>query len=175
MLAYFGFNHFRLAGKVEQVPAQVTVTELCAGGVDNAHVTISDFYPTPDYVAEENKTGQMKTVWQPVVCGDDYMNDNYSNVQLVLKTTSCRSQGELVRLLEQHTVTGVVVNEIEGLDSETKKLLRESYPNMDTDNVLIVDADRALPSKSAGLGMMVGGVGLTGAGVGGFALKKKRA
>ena len=195
VLAYMGFNQFRLANKVGSEPADVTLDELAAGEADNAHVTLTDFFAPGDYISLDDKSGLHETVWLPVVGFDsNYMRSIHaqldanggdfgtvmqpavagSEVRVVIKSTDCRGATDVGRLAEREFLTGVVVNDIEGLDGETKKLLREAYPGMDVDDVLIVHADRGLPSAGGALGMMAGGVGLTGAGAVGAVARHRR-
>ena len=60
---------------------------------------------------------------------------------------------------DRETVQGMVVNEIESLDSEEKRILSESYPGIDFDRCTIFEHGR----KPKGMGMIaayIGGGGL---------------
>lgn len=67
--------------------------------------------------------------------------------------------------LEEGSLQGLVINRIESLDSEEAGLLRESFPHIDLDNVLIVEEGRSPSSQKKSVGMMAGGGVLILAGI----------
>lgn len=64
------------------------------------------------------------------------------------------------------SVEGLVVNQIDSLDGEEEKLIKESFPNLDVDRVLILEEGRRPASLVKSLGMMAGGVALVLGGLG---------
>jgi len=65
-------------------------------------------------------------------------------------------------------VTGLVINQIDSLGSEEEKLLKESLPELNMDDVLILEAGREPASGLKSVGMMGGGVLLIVVGIGLF-------
>ena len=62
-------------------------------------------------------------------------------------------------------IEGLVINRIEGLSGEEANLLRQSFPQLDMDKVLILEEGRKPSPVTTSLGMMGGGVLLSGLGV----------
>lgn len=77
-------------------------------------------------------------------------------------------------LVSDERVQGLVVNEVESLDAEEIGLLRESFPNADFGQVLILEEGREPASSGKYLGMMGGGVALMLLGLASFAVGGKK-
>jgi hypothetical protein len=80
------------------------------------------------------------------------------NVAMLIKTSKYRTVGKLpggVKLSQK--ITGLVINTIESIGSEEKKLLQEGFGNIDFSKVLILEQGRKPTSAIASLGMMGGG------------------
>lgn len=60
---------------------------------------------------------------------------------------------------------GLVINSINSLDGEEKNLLRDSFPSMRFDDLVIIEHDRKPASNTRSLGMMAGGFGITAFGL----------
>ena len=194
VLTYFGFNNWRLHLASGTQPTPTTLADLANHrGADNAHVVMSDFLVAGSYVYEQDKKGgNYKTVYLPVLPLDgEYAHglaewyDNgstgpepavdSSQVRVLLKTTHCPDDASIGLMAERDTIQGLVVNQVESLDGETKKLLRGGFPQMDADHVVILEEGRTPPSLSLAAGMTAGGVGLfaTGAVIGLASLKNR--
>ena len=63
-------------------------------------------------------------------------------------------------------VRGMVINRIDGLDAEERKLVAESFPNLDFDKLAILEQDRSPAAAGTSLSMMGGGVLLSLLGLG---------
>jgi hypothetical protein len=66
------------------------------------------------------------------------------------------------------SIQGLVINEIESLGSDEKRLIRESFPGVNLTNLYILEEGRKPSSAFKYLGMMVGGCVLSLFGVGLF-------
>ncbi len=75
----------------------------------------------------------------------------------------------------EDSVQGLVINLIEGLDSEEESLLRQSFPKVDVNKVLIVEDGRQPASAMKSLGMTAGGVLVSLAGAAGFLIGRPSA
>lgn len=70
----------------------------------------------------------------------------------------------------QDSLQGLIINQIDSLDSEEEGLVKQSFPQANLDKVLILEAGRAPASLIKSLGMMFGGLALViGGGVWMFA------
>jgi hypothetical protein len=74
---------------------------------------------------------------------------------------------------EEAEITGLIVNEIEGVSSEDQALIRSRYPNIDFTKVLILEEGRSPSSGFKSFGMMGGGVILTLAGIAWLFIRRK--
>jgi hypothetical protein len=63
-------------------------------------------------------------------------------------------------------VQGLVMNQVSSLSSDEEKLLREGFPGLSTDKLLLLEADRRPASALKSGGMVFGGVAVALAGVG---------
>jgi hypothetical protein len=69
------------------------------------------------------------------------------------------------------SVQGLVINQIDSLDGEEEKLIKENFPQLNVDKVLILEEGRRPASLAKSLGMVAGGVVLV---IGGLALLVNR-
>lgn len=68
---------------------------------------------------------------------------------------------------ERASVSGLIVNRIKKLKGDERKYLRQSFPTVDLDEVLILEQDRAPKPLVLSLAMIAGGVLLIlGGGIG---------
>ena len=67
-------------------------------------------------------------------------------------------------IVDENELTGLVINRIDGLDNEDKSLLRQSFPAVDFDELLILEDGRKPSSAWMWMSMLGGGllVALTG-------------
>lgn len=72
------------------------------------------------------------------------------------------------------SIQGMIINDIESLDKEEEKLIKQSFPNLDVDKVLILEENREPSSALKSWGMMIGGVLLSLGGIA-FAILHHRA
>ena len=137
---------------------------------------------TDAYVYEQKKNSQVyKTVWVPLVPIDgayaakvvDWLDAgsvgsppplDASEVKVVLKTTHCPDDAAMQALGDQETVQGLVINQVESISGDTRKLLQSNFPAMDVANVLILEEGRGPPSLAFAAGMTFGGIALFAAG-----------
>jgi hypothetical protein len=174
-LAYFGFRAFRLGSETKDEPQTLTCSQLAENGYgDNAHVRLGEFMLSlGGFVYEQQREGGRYTrIWIPVVP----LESEYARMvdalpegaeipvpdtfNVILQSEHIGSDDMLQRIAMQDFLSGVVINEIDSLDRETKKLLRSQYTGIDLDKCWILDHRRKPKSAGLGLGMLVGGVGM---------------
>lgn len=168
-IGFYGFQELRLGGVAKQEAQRISCADLAEKGPgDNAHIVLTDcVLLSHDYVYEERR-GKWTTVfipaipiaelttWQQAEDGSLHVPKNI-RFRVIVKSSEVTSEAEADRFGQQETVKGVVINEISSLDSETKKLLAESYPGTDLDSCWILEHDRNLPSAGVAMGAIAGG------------------
>jgi hypothetical protein len=173
-VAYFSWKGWKLAGVVQAEPQVITCAELARDGYgDNAHVVLTDFYiATAEFVYEERRSGkEWSKVWLPVVSmHSEYVKrlgalpDDAEEIPLaedfrvILQSEHVEGLDGLRAFGELERLPGVVINEVDSLDSDTKKLLQESFPSVDLDGCWILDHQRKAPGAARGLLFMGFGV-----------------
>ena len=175
-LAWYGYKELRLSGEAKAEPQTITCEALGRDGYgDNAHVKMTDFLlSSAGYVYEEKKGGGWETVWIPVVP----LNGPYAEMlrglpedaeapapktfHVILQTSHASNAKRLGVIAGEDDVRGVVINEIDSLDSETRKLLRQSYPGIDLEKCWIVEHKRKTKGAGISLLLLVLGLGLAG-------------
>ena len=193
VLVFFGIQEMRLAKATKPEPQSITAADLIASGPgDNAHVVMKDFLMCDfAYVYQAKKGGgPWKNVWVPVVpVGGDYHKKILGmvkpdgtidgtppmpdNIRLIVKSSKVPNEQSVGALASQETLQGVIVNKIESLGSEQKKILKESYPGVDFANVLILEHDRKPATAGKSFGFMGGGAMLSCVGVLGMVKRRK--
>jgi len=179
--AWYGFKEFRLAGAASQTPKTISCKDLEANGPgENAHVNVTDFLLCPNgfvYQSQKNSTRWSK-IWVPAVpldgvfveqlrksmSADGKLPSNIpapKNVRIIIKTANVHNESELDSFADKETLQGLVVNKVESLGSEEKKILSQSYPGIDFSTCWIVEEGRKPKSRGAAAGILAGG----GAGV----------
>ncbi len=184
VLAYFGFQEWRLASAAKATPQTITCAELeTKGPGDNAHVSLTKVFVCQQsfvFEAKKNNESHWNKIWVPAVPLDgEYMKTVKSmleqdpklenlpppqNIRVLVKSAKIANHGELEGLALQGLQTGgaidgLVINKIESLGSEEKKILEQSYPGIDFTKCYIIDHDRK-PAEAGKLAGMIGGGGL---------------
>jgi len=192
VLAFYGFNEYRLGNVAKAEPRTVKLADLITNGPgDNAHVIITDYLPDENIVFTYRKskfeiTDGSNKPWNeaymplhpnqggaggPGMPGMPGMQPTTGPVRFILKTTTAKNKGELDSIIRAGRIQGVIINSIASLGSEVSKLLRESYPTADLNSVLILEANRkpspptfglALAALGAVLVLIGGGLGVIG-------------
>ena len=86
---------------------------------------------------------------------------------VLVKTERFTTVGSIPDGIEDgQSVKGLLINRIESLDSEEKKLVGESFPQVNVDSLLILEDGRKPSPATKFMGMIGGGVVLVLAGVG---------
>ena len=184
---YFGVQEFMLAGIAKPEPQELTCKQLHdAGYGDNAHVSIDEFCTTDAFVytADSSNPSRFLSVFIPLMPTDSDYHLAYVNLEarfaageeiteadveaiekladfaIILKTTQLRSQSDVMGFpTPGERLQGLIINRIESLQEEERKLLRSSYPQADFDKVLILEHGRK-PAAGGMLAAYLGGGGL---------------
>jgi hypothetical protein len=81
-----------------------------------------------------------------------------SDIQIILKTSKVKNMAQLESMATINSFQGILVNEIESLGSEEKKLLQESYPSADFSSCYIFEEDRKLTGSDGQLAYLFFGL-----------------
>ena len=174
-LVFMGVQEARLASAASAEPQTMTCAELSASGPgDNAHVMLSDFLLCEMAYIYQERNGKMSGAWIPAVpMGSQYhasllaMVDDQGNlkegatlppptdIRVVVKLPQAKSEADIALAASGETLQGLVINEIDSLGSEERKMLADSYPGVDFNTCWILEAGR----KPSGLGAVAGFIG----------------
>lgn len=100
---------------------------------------------------------------------------DFSTFRVLVKTERFGTLGSIPKNPAlRNSVDGLFINRISSLDKEEAKLLKQEFPRLDLDKVLILEEDRKPTSMAAGMGMMFGAIALAGGGVGLFVVNQRR-
>jgi hypothetical protein len=167
VLIYFGVQEWQLAKSASAEPEAITLLALVARGqTGNPHVLVSNYEVNENglvYQPGENAAAGWSRVWVPVAPSGETEPGKPFPVRAVIRSKRVHSVAD-VHLLTP-TVRGMVINGIESLGSEERKLLEEVAPGTDVSRCLIVDDDRSPTNANSLLGHFGGGAALVAVGV----------
>ena len=189
-VGYLGWKEYKLSGEVKKEPQTITCADLAKNGYgDNAHVRVTEFtVATSEFVYKEKGHGkEWSEVWLPVVPVDgEYARRIAALPEDAEEIPPAKSFGVILQsehvtgleglsvFDEMPALLGVVINEVDSLDRDTKKLLAESYPSVDLDTCWILEHDRKVSGAGRGMGFLGLGVVLVGLAVFLFVRGKKK-
>lgn len=178
-LVFLGIQEWRLCAEVKGTPQKLSCAALARDGYgDNAHVELTDFLASSaGFVYEKKRGGDWSKVWVPLVPLDGPYAEMLRALPegaeipapetfgVILQTSNAKNEKALGKLVDKDVLRGVVINEIDSLDRETKKLLAESYPGIDLEKCWIVEEGRSVRSVAMCLLFIVLGLALAGGGI----------
>ena len=182
VMIYKGYQEWRLSGAASDTPQKMTCAELAATGPgSNANIILSDYVIAPNYIYQE-RNGVWQTVWNPVVSTDSpYVQEALEiesaggtappppvdEVKVIFKSSKVRRESQLDSL-QQRSIQGLVINQIDSIDGKAEKVLLESYPGLDVESCWIFEPGRSPVRGGTAFGWMGGGATLAvlGAGLG---------
>ncbi len=159
------------AGGVEKEPQKLSYEELLFEGVgENRHVTLTDFVPCESgyVVTVEGVNERVTEAFVPVCSPDSEGDPNGEGLRVVVRMRGFTSEDAMWVDLDNGQLTGVVYDGTRKIDSETRNLLAQAYPGIDTSKCTVLDVGGRLPNTSYGVWMI--GAGVIAMLVGGVAL-----
>jgi hypothetical protein len=166
-----------------EVPRTVTCRQLIDEGPgDNRHVLVTDVIAGQNYFtrvkvtkAEQASGNTSNKPWEEVYLplmpltpeiktrlarGEPFVPPPNSLIRVILVSHTIRNKEELAKAFtSEGAVQGMIVKS-NTAGSETEKVLRQKYPGIESDEVLILEPGRKPSSKAFLMGLFVGGVGL---------------
>jgi hypothetical protein len=161
VLVFAGVQEYRLSKVAKAEPQTITCAQLASKGPgENAHVRLTEFEFTENYVYQEQKRStEWKVSYVPAVPPRVKDDPGVRVIKVLIKSTAARNENELFAL-GQAPVQGVVINTISALGRDERRLLKESYPGVDFDTCWIVEAGKEPASRGRLMGLIGGGSGL---------------
>jgi len=181
-LAYFGFQEFQVSSGTTPEPVNVELAEIEAGSADtsNAHMVIGRHYPAffeLIYWGEEG-TDKVDYVYYPIlsethpfVVKINALFEKYpeeipeeevpevGSFSVLVKSKRYKTVDEIPGGFEPvQLIQGLAINKISSLNDDEAQLMRESFPNYNPDDVLVLEEGRAPAGAGKKYGMMGGGV-----------------
>lgn len=186
----FGFDEFRLARSSQSAPTVYHVAQVESGKekITNCYATLDKHIALTPYLVfsyDQKKGGggepgpetRLNYCYYPAVSADNpdlpriakALEDSdakelpkLGNVTFLVKTKQWSTLGSIPDTIpERENVTGLIVTEVESLDSDEKRLLAEGFTGIDTDKLLILEEGREPHGYAFSLALMAfGGLGL---------------
>lgn len=170
VLGYFGYQEWQLQQHATAEPEAIALEALIKRGPSgNTHVEIRDFTLCGQYVyMSKNNTWQ--SVYVPIepfsgvkVAGQILAGllgggkPAIKDVKAMLVLKNIQNHQALETFLETHeTVKGLVVNNVRSLEDRARELLQQSYPGIQFDTVIMLEAGRS-PMSSTNLTLILVG------------------
>lgn len=162
-----GVKEAVLSGKAESEPTQITLQELIDNGPgDNIYVTVTNIQSIPEETivyGDEKPGGQITNYdacWIPVFPDGGERNP----VKAIVKTTQARNDAALRGLLSKRRHTGLLVNDVESIGGQEKRLLQQGLPGANLDEVYILHESREPSGAGLVILYFVGGLALLAGG-----------
>ena len=200
MLAWFGIQEFRLSSGTSVEPASVSLAELESGTEPgNGHVLIGEH--VADFAGcvyeYKEKNNKVTHAYYPVISQEhaffeelNELYEKYPNIddapeseypgiddfRVLVKTKRFKTIQSIPEGLQpMDSLQGLVINLVESVSGEEKKLIKSSFPKLNFEKVLIVEDNRKPLSTTVSMGMIGGGGLLTLLGIGSFFMGRERA
>jgi len=184
LLGWWGYKEFKLASGAKATPQKLTCAELGEKGPGaNNHVALTDFFLVTHSFVYAEKKGKWDTVWVPAVPSDgpylakilETMAEKGENAELpppedckvIVQFKDVTSERALDSYSSRSNIKGLIINEIDSLGGEERRLLEQSYPGIDMSKCWILEPGRK--PKSAGI--TLGAIGLAVAGIAGVVIQ----
>jgi hypothetical protein len=168
-----GFKEQKLADTSSAEPEPISLARLLERGPNgNPNLILSDFELCENWVYEKKTmvgvaVGEWTKVWVPIVptsdanrAGAGFVNlQDPQNIRTLILSSRVHNENEVAPTLAVKQLSGMVINQIAALSSKEKDLLRQGYPGVNFDNVIIFEENRQ-PASSEKIGWLLAGGGL---------------
>jgi hypothetical protein len=179
--SWFGYNEYQVAQGTTSEPQEVCLQYLESGNaIDNNHVKIgphfADIYNCV-YETRDKKEERVDKLYYGIVSETNHyisdiqdLEDKWGNLENVPEDVEWPAMDQVAVLvktkrytnindvpcdvLPQESLQGLVINSIEGLDKEERKLLNECFPGVDLDKIVILEDGREPMSVFVSIGAM---------------------
>ena len=181
----YGYSESKVSSGATEVPRSVTCQQLIDGGnEDNPHVLVSEVLAGQNYFtrvkltkAEKEAGNTTNKPWEAVYLpllpltpelktriarGEQVIPPPPAHlVRVILFSSKIKNKEELGQIFTpEGAVQGMIVNSTSTLSTETENMLRQAYPGIDLNQVLLLEQGRKPTSQGVTTGLLIGGVGL---------------
>jgi hypothetical protein len=175
ILVFWGVQEFRVSQGTSAEPVAADLAALESGQEPpNPHMQLGAhlaLYPAAVYEYSQSKyasgdpgpTARVNHCYYPIMSVPDAAptagdaSFDLNRIAVLVRTKRFRTIGDIPDDFRNETsITGLVVNRIQSLDKQERKLILESFPTMNLDKVLILE-DARRPASLAKSGGMIGG------------------
>lgn len=191
VVGYLGFEEYKVGAGASTVPIRVELSALEVGGeLPDNHLEVGPHWAIfPAWVGwGDQDSEQLDHIYYPIVSESHPFNQAWddllarygdqeipeaeipqlSSLAVLVKSKRYDRESAVPEQWEEvDSITGLVVNDIDSLKSDEEELIRETFPALSLDGVLVLEQDRAPKSASSSLGivalgglLMLGGAGL---------------
>lgn len=196
--AFGGWQERTLAANATMEPISVDLAKLESGEkLPGNHVKIGAHYAYYDnmvlVVETKNGFSTLQHVYYPIISPehpdakklqevvkenggvlakvDPSLLPDLSHFVVIVKSKRFKNEADAQKqdaVVEVNAVQGMVINDIDSLDSDEKKIIKEKIPSINFDKVLILEANRKPSSMNFALALLFGGICLFSVGGLGF-------
>lgn len=151
ILLFWGIQETRLSAMAKAEPTQMTLQELIEEGApDNIYLTLTDVNCILDEtVLYGDEVGgritKVDRAWIPAT------PPGGGQVQFIIKCTQANTENDVAGIASQRTHTGMIINQIDSINSEERKLLASGLPGTNLESAYIFH-ERRTPT---GAGMVI--------------------
>ena len=157
VLVFWGCQEIRVGSDAKSKPQEISVGKLVTEGYgDNAYVKLTDYVVPDDGVIEtrDDRGSFYSKVWMVLYPKDEVPEGTPA---LILRSGSINNDREWDLFATKDQCEGLIVNSVDSLGSEEKKLLKKQLQSsIDINKAYVFDLDRK-PSRGWGFLMMAGG------------------
>ncbi|MGE0487628.1 MAG: hypothetical protein AB7S38_00285 [Vulcanimicrobiota bacterium] len=200
MLIFHGVSEYKLSKGVSTTPEVISLEELEKGVPANPYRTIDEHVPmgAGSIYYGELESDSIDYAYYPIFTdaevaeavetlapkhGGDADQITFAEAftvltpHVIVKTKRWRTKTALGKAIDEDKfptkVTGMVVNEIDSLKGDERKLLKENFAKLDVDNCVLFEEGRQPSSGGYAFGVMAAGslLGLLGLGLSASALR----
>lgn len=157
---YFGFESYLLS-KGTREPIELSLAALGQPGpIKNAHVTISDFKPSDQFLVQEEH-GKWQIVWIPLFTPDG----EFTKRPVMAFARHVKGEQDLSARLAPVKLTGVITNGSQGFGQKQQREIASTFPGVDLSDAIAFEIGRAFPNPLFTLPMLVLGLVMLGVGL----------
>jgi hypothetical protein len=185
-----GFQEHKLSAGASEEPVRVNLVNLEKNPEPpDKHLTVGAhwaIYPAWVGWGEEN-SDRLDWIYYPIISDSHPYNRAWDNLlerygdseipeselpkleslAMLVKTKQFKCESAIpTEWKPEESVTGLVINDIDTIGSEEKRLINQSFPGLSLDDVLILEKDRTPTGGMGSLGMIGGGLALILIGIG---------
>lgn len=179
-LAVTGYGEWKQSANVQAEPEQIACAVFEARGPrDNNHIELSGFNVTKDmyFAYEESAIGYSQCL-VPVFPLNRNTQPKNHEFRVILEFRNVKGDGDLLRLVQQRSVTGITGTCGSSLNHEFRDILEGGYPGINLDKCNVIRVGRSVPTAAGGLTKMGGGsclvFGMLGLGIWNFKKGRSR-